>query len=738
MDADSDFPQNQQHARPQSAWFTDQECLHIMSQFENFCPIAPNHLRDRKRLTVLKNATKSQDWPYLIMHQLYCLFDFNPSLVPETLRIQPDLDKALRVMSEVLDVNKNLSPAVLHFFANYPYPLEVIAKRWPSALQNQAQIFMSFVALSRNYEQLKLTCERRRFPPLAWELAQYMGLRSTTFQLLIFTAALRRIWRVRQNNQQAHYEAQAINLFQRNQNNFYRRLGDERITSQQLREHNESDLRHWGSLLKQLVEEFERTVHYQSYVAAPPAHTALSPYAQQQPPHIQQQLHLAMNTSHTPLHAQDAALAHLAQPATDRRRARGRPRLQTGPARVVLPSPTRTQAVSTVPVAQPRAQVQQQQALVPLLPPPGWTQAQQRQPCPARFSLHEAHLRSPVLKARTVESPLYQYVQDFIKLPARLVNANRAVVRWTFTLDAETMRYIAATVPGQLGDPDQRLVDTQSKTVRVRCINWPAIDVPSDHVWASTETSWIPYSCFLLNGISLQQRKKVHHGKDLPIDVTGLVKEGENILEMTVMALKTDTSFQNYLVAIESLGIISHDSVKQYCLENSRIPAQHVLSDIKRKLQGFSEDDEISIVESNLSIRLFDPFSASRICDIPVRSKACLHNDCFDLETFLTTRRRQGDVSVPDTWYCPICKADARPQYLVVDGFLEEVKKQLDAQSLSNTRDIVVHQDGTWKPKAEVRDPNGVSDCDMSDEPPTPTIARAFIPAHVEVIDLSD
>jgi hypothetical protein len=97
---------------------------------------------------------------------------------------------------------------------------------------------------------------------------------------------------------------------------------------------------------------------------------------------------------------------------------------------------------------------------------------------------------------------------------------------------------------------------------------------------------------------------------------------------------------------------------------------------------------------------------------------------------------------MPDQWRCPICRADARPQYLVVDGFLEEVKKALDAQGRSNTRAINVHQDGSWKPKAEVRDPNGVSDA--TSEPATPVVAPATLPsraslsAQVEIIDLSD
>jgi hypothetical protein len=112
-------------------------------------------------------------------------------------------------LSEVLDKNKSLSPAVLHFFANYPYPLDVIATRWPASLEYQAQVFKSFVTLSPNYEQLRSNCKWRRFPPLAWELVHYLGLKSTTFQLLLFTAALRRTWRVPHNNQQLHYEDQA-------------------------------------------------------------------------------------------------------------------------------------------------------------------------------------------------------------------------------------------------------------------------------------------------------------------------------------------------------------------------------------------------------------------------------------------------------------------------------------------------------------------------------------------------
>jgi hypothetical protein len=712
---------------PRSDWYSERECLHVMSQFEQSFSVAPGHPRDGRRLAVLQGATKLCDWPYLFMHQLYCLFDFNSSLVPEVIRTQPGLDHALHVMREVLDENNRLSPAVLHFFANYPYPFETIAKEWPVTTEFQVQAFMYFVNRSQNYETFKLSCERRRFPPLAGELAHYLGLESITFQLRIFTAILRNLFGAAQSNLRTRYEKEATSIFQENQSMFCRRLGEGHTIEQQLRMYNKSDLRRWGSAMKRVVENFHDNLQLRILA---------STYVQQLPPQNQQYSHTAEVDANMPLRAPNTFQQRSDHPSGAQPRPRGRPHLHPISAQEILPSQPRGQAAPTAQSAQSRGQVQQQEGRVPLLPPPGWIQAQQRQPNPARFSLHQAHLRSPILKAHTIDSPLYQFVQDFIKTPAPLLNAHRAVEKWTFTLDLETIKCIAATESGPASD--QRLIDAQSKTLRLRCIKWPDTELPSEHVWASTDTSWIPHSYLTLNGTPLQQRKKVYHGKDLPIDITSLVKEGPNLLEMTVMAQSKDLSYQKYLVAIESLGIVSHDSLRHHCLTQSRLPADQVLADIKRKLSGTGEDDDFAIVESNLTIGLFDPFSASKICDIPVRSKACLHNDCFDLETFLVTRRRHGDASVADAWRCPICNADARPQHLVVDGFIQDVKTRLESQGLGETRHIVIQQDGTWKPKVEVRDPNGVSDRGASDGPPTPIVARVPIPVYAEVIDLSD
>jgi hypothetical protein len=645
------------------------------------------------------------------------------------------------MMEDVLDRNSKLSPAALAFFSSYPYTWERISVEWPMMRDQQIRAFAYFVSLSKSYAPFKFFCERRRYPPLAWELAHYLGIESTVLQRILFTAVLRTLWQDLALNDEPpklEYEARAISLFRRNQVDYRHRLSSKRkISPSQISQDNESDTMRWGPQLRQVVDELEAILRRPTYLdVTPHATNPLQP--QQQTFHMQQnpQLH-AQHSSHL-LEPQDRETV-VNETEMSRRAHRPAPSHTAHPTAEQPRGPPHTQAVPRALYLPSQHQGQQPNASKPFLPPPGWLQSQQRQPNPTRFSLHQAHLRSPVMRARSLDSPLYHFVQGYIKAPVRLSNANRAVEKWTFKLDTNMMHTVAVTVPDTASDVGKRLVDTSSKTVRLRCIKWPnAADPPSDYVWASTDTYWLPHSYFIFNEVSLEQRKKIHHGKDLPIDITGLLVEGENVLNMSVMAPSTDLSFLDYLVAIEFLGFMSHDKIKQDCVEKYRIPAQQVLSEIQKKLRGSSnndDDDDIAIVESSLTINLRDPFSAAKMCDIPVRGRACLHSDCFDLEIFLSSRQRKGDVSVSDAWRCPICNADARPDRLVVDGFLEEVKKQLDAKGLSKTRAIIVHQDGTWKPKAEVRDPNGVSDRGVSDSP-TPDSRRHSIPA--EIIDISD
>jgi len=345
-----------------------------------------------------------------------------------------------------------------------------------------------------------------------------------------------------------------------------------------------------------------------------------------------------------------------------------------------------------------------------------------------------------MLQSNTGER-LYLYAQSFLRDPQRLVDARNRIEKWSFTLSPEQMARIPKDDASRVGSPTVRVVDDKSSMLRLRCVKWDGAQSPNEHNWATSDTSWIPYSYFTLNGKSLEQRKKLHYGKDLPIDLTSIVKEGENLLEISLLRAPENEHFRNYMVAIEILGVKPHAALLEDIQTNNHVSAASTKQRIKDKLSGTDndEDDEIAVVNSTLNITLFDPFVGSKMCDIPARSKACDHFDCFDLATFLETRKRHGDSSFPDHWKCPICNGDARPQHLIVDGFMQEVRNELEKQGLSNTRAIVMSEDGSWKPKQEVLE--GVADHDDDDAFADRRMSgqqNKPAPQVMEVIDLGD
>ena len=53
---------------------------------------------------------------------------------------------------------------------------------------------------------------------------------------------------------------------------------------------------------------------------------------------------------------------------------------------------------------------------------------------------------------------------------------------------------------------------------------------------------------------------------------SGLLKEGENVLEIAVMARSGEKSHLNYMLAIEAMVVSSHESIVKHCLNQSRRP----------------------------------------------------------------------------------------------------------------------------------------------------------------------
>ncbi|EME82777.1 uncharacterized protein MYCFIDRAFT_211154 [Pseudocercospora fijiensis CIRAD86] len=167
---------------------------------------------------------------------------------------------------------------------------------------------------------------------------------------------------------------------------------------------------------------------------------------------------------------------------------------------------------------------------------------------------------------------------------------------------------------------------------------------------------------------------------------------------------------------------------------------------MKKTLAGYDngEDDDFAVTSSSMIIKVFDPYSSSKLVDTPVRGQKCLHKDVFDLEIFLSMCKREqpGWPSVVDCWRCPLCRGDVRPQTLILDEFLAKVVADLKSRNLTDTRAIVLEADGSWKPRAEER--TGVRSPSLEREMrgsasrsvPPATAGMAPPPRPMEIIEL--
>ncbi|PYH90522.1 hypothetical protein BO71DRAFT_402132 [Aspergillus ellipticus CBS 707.79] len=201
-----------------------------------------------------------------------------------------------------------------------------------------------------------------------------------------------------------------------------------------------------------------------------------------------------------------------------------------------------------------------------------------------------------------------------------------------------------------------------------------------------------------LNEEELFVRRRQHNGKDLPLDLTELIREGPNTLTIHLIRSNAEMRDLVYAMALEILSISILDNTLALA---ETLPASESKNQILRRIAP-DTDDEISVVSDDLVINLVDPFTA-RIFNRPVRSRFCTHQECFDHETFVRTRastsRRR---TLQEDWRCPICKKDARPQNLLIDGFLAEVHESLSKSGqLDEARAITVKRDGSWTLKAE-------------------------------------
>ncbi|OBT72306.1 hypothetical protein VF21_09307 [Pseudogymnoascus sp. 05NY08] len=370
---------------------------------------------------------------------------------------------------------------------------------------------------------------------------------------------------------------------------------------------------------------------------------------------------------------------------------------------------------SPQPQPQPQLQSRQQAGRVPLIPPAGYTPPYQF-PQPDISALHQAHLRSPVLKPIDADEGLaanetapryYQAVQSFAVNPTTLLDPPY-ITQLSFAVPKRVYPNIAEDKISDLSSPMLREVRQGSLQYRVRCtrMNEEATLEPSDFMVA--DTNWPPTIFMEMNDSVLEIRRKSHFGKDRPVDITPHVLERgatkKNLLRISVPRPPETANDILYSIAIEVIEVFGHQQIMDMCLQEQRITAKEMIEDIRDKLSNTNvdDDDDVALVSANLTIDLADPFT-SRIFTTPVRGVRCRHRECFDLETFLISRstKPQEVACLPDVWKCPLCGGDASPRSLRVDEFLVSVRERLEREGGLDVKAILVTEDGEWTVKPE-------------------------------------
>lgn len=322
-------------------------------------------------------------------------------------------------------------------------------------------------------------------------------------------------------------------------------------------------------------------------------------------------------------------------------------------------------------------------------------------PNPMRLGLHLVGLRDPMKRlikqdqdGNDVETELFTYLNTFIVNPT-VVDVDQPIYTWNFSFAGNECQKFPHIAHGKETQYSVWTFRPGCRTIRLRCIRLPGNpDTVTEQAWSTTSTFWPSVFYITVNGKELYVRRKVHNGKDLPLDITEHLKAGENNVRVDIILGQDECKTSKFVFGLENMEVSEFDQILSLI---KSVPASDSRGAIKKRLCPITDDDDLAVVTDNLTIDLVDPFMA-RIFDVPVRSLHCNHHECFDRDTFIRTRHStSGQTPMVDNWRCPICKGDARPQFLVVDQFLAEIHAVLTRTNrLNGIRAIQIKVDGTW------------------------------------------
>ncbi|GAB7366483.1 hypothetical protein MBLNU230_g8276t1 [Neophaeotheca triangularis] len=649
---------------------------------------------DVGRLTLLRQAIEKADWFYIVLNQVYCTHTIAPTTLPSGFARIPDQSWAH--LAALLCDNRVLNPDFNQWSASFPDRITNI----PHAMRQAYSWYLEKVAhflqlLPHHWQTIIQESKARTAPPIVQDLVDRMGMISPVLQTTAFRCVARNFWPSGCRQGLEQLEA----LHERDQRIF--------ACGSRLNQHGrETYYAAFAGIFKKWMEnsgmspgagspptlnianaqqQQTQLVQANNGFAQRPPHRSNNVYVQQQ--QQQQQMQASPMTIQAQNHHQQRAMAAHSP---------------------LHASPVVAQEQWQPPIHQQYRQRPQPKRVYPLaheIPRP-----QPTHPDTNKVALHQAHLRSPLLGPKEPApgaEKLYRHVDSYV-VPPRKVDPGEAVQMINFHFAQKALEKIPQpTKPPVRGERPTTILTEGSRLFRLRCCKITETNTTNSNHWATSDTVWPDNLLFYINSTPLEPRRKLHHGRNLPIALSPHLRLGTNTLTLC-LTRSTDESTRPfpYAIAIEAVATTSH---KTLTASIPTIPVAISLAQIQNSLNSSSSssgvDDEVTLTSTTLTLTLTDPYSGCNIFTTPVRGYSCLHRDCFDLETFLLMRRHEfpGWPSVVDDWRCPICRGDARPGKLVCDGWMVGVREVLEAMGRLDARSIVVGKDGDWKVRDEVR-----------------------------------
>jgi zinc finger MIZ domain-containing protein len=715
--------------------------------------------QDKARKTVLDQALIVHDMDFLILHQMFCLSSRRDEESSKLLAI-PGWNFVQQVLSGVFDSNARVSLGALDFFIDFPLSLlDNTQNSWRhsyshSYLSSWQRIRAMCEALSRTLPSRMVQWKTQQQFPNMIDLVETFKISSPTLRSSLFINTLISLWDMNAAQTEQHFVGKACNLFNEHHNAYvHAKKTNSEMGWVYFREHV---LKRYFAQSRDLWTQYQAHKQQQQILAdvtnqprgarRPSVHTAMLQT-------VPTMLSNASPTLPSSLHERPVQFVSRQIPAqavpgngcSSTRQPHAISHNYSTSIPHHLQSP-RNAYPSNAPIpvsyaAPPRSFQTMSQMRPPAIlsnPPPRnpalFLRANEARPILATAVPHESALHQVrLLDARTVvkdtygvlqSQPIYQYVVGYV-FPPIIINCGRSFVEVDFQLSEEDLQALpkrdSSLASANLLRPN-RTVLTTSYIYRLRSIKWSQSVLPDISSWVVADSAWTPHSCYALNDKILELRKKIHHGKDLPVDISDQVRKTN---KLSISAIQTDGQIRNqHVLAVEKIGFMTNAQVLETVKQNAiTIDASH--TKLRAILDRASDDFEIL----NLKLRVICPFT-SRLPKIPVRSKACGHADCFDLETFLSSRKQHAPLSdiyskrvvdalaatygqaseqrvtVADNWKCPICQLDARPSMLAVDEFMVSVIDRLKGMGedvCSEIRAITVCKDLSWEPYIEAK-----------------------------------